>query len=96
MTIEFEEGKPLPGKQPIYPLSPQEKEAVEEFLIDNLDKGWIRRENKGEFTIASPVFFVGKKDGGARMVIDYRVVNKIYKPDPFPIPLMHTPPDELK
>lgn len=96
MTIEFEEGKPLPGKQPIYPLSPEEKEAVEEFLRENLEKGWIRQEHKGEFVIASPVFFVGKKDGGARMVIDYRAVNKICKPDPFPIPLMHTLPDELK
>ena len=96
MTIDFEEGKPLPGRQPIYPLSPQEQQAVEEFLEENLEKGWIRRARKGEDVIASPVFFVGKKDGGARMVIDYRGVNKLCKPDPFPIPIMHTLPDELK
>ena len=46
--------------------------------------------------MASPVFFVGKKDAGARMVIDYRKVNEICEPDPFPIPIMHTLPDELK
>ena len=42
-----------------------------------------------------PVFFVGKKDAGARMVIDYRPVNSVCKPDPYPIPIMHTLPDEL-
>jgi hypothetical protein len=93
MAIEFEEGKLLPIKQPIYPLTPLEHEAVEEFIKENLAKGWITMEPS---TIASPVFFVGKKDAGARMVIDYRSVNKICKPDPFPIPLMHTLPDELK
>ena len=30
------------------------------------------------------------------MVVDYRGVNKVCEPDPFPIPLMHTLPDELK
>ena len=43
-----------------------------------------------------PVFFVGKKDGGARMVIDYRPINQICEVDQFPIPIMHILPDNLK
>ena len=30
------------------------------------------------------------------MVIDYREINKICEPDPFPIPIMYTLPDYLK
>ena len=36
-----------------------------------LEKGWIRRSRSN---FAAPVFFVGKKDAGARMVIDYREI----------------------
>ena len=95
MTIEFRDDVTPPGYRPVYALSPQEKEAVEEFIKENLEKGWIRREDKGEYVIASPIFFTGGKSK-ARLVIDYREVNKLCKADPFPIPLMHTLPDELK
>jgi len=50
------------------PLSPQEQKEVEEFLNNQLGKGYIR-ESKSPQT--SAVFFVPKKDMKKRMVQDY-------------------------
>ena len=44
----------------IYPLSPDEKKATEDFLEENLAAGKIRPSNSLQ---ASPFFFVKKKDG---------------------------------
>ena len=100
MKIEFIEGSVLPKPGPVYSLSPQERQAVEEFIDENLEKGWIRAVGNDlppeqKSSVASPVFFVGKKDAGARLVIDYREINKICRPDPYPIPLLHALPDNL-
>lgn len=43
-----------------YPLSPKETEELQNFIDDNLKKGYIR---ESESPMASPFFFVGKKDG---------------------------------
>ena len=92
MKIEFVPRQEPLKKKAIYPLTPVEKDAVKEFIQDNLGKGWIRRS---ESEYAMPVFFVGKKDAGARMVIDYRLINAVCKVDQYPIPIMYTLPDEL-
>jgi hypothetical protein len=57
-----------PKKAKIIPLSPQEQKEVEEFLNDQLSKGYIQ-ESKSPQT--SAVFFVPKKDMRKRMVQDY-------------------------
>ena len=57
-----------PSKAKVYPLSRNEREKVQKFINEHLKKGYIR-PSKSEQT--SLVFFVGKKDGGKRMVIDY-------------------------
>lgn len=44
---------------------------------------------------ASPLLMVQKKDGTLRPVIDYRKLNKITKPDPFPMPRIEDMIDEL-
>jgi len=61
-----------PQKGRIYPLSKNEREEVQNFVEDQLRKGYIR-PSKSPQTL--PVFFVGKKDGSKRMVIDYRNLN---------------------
>jgi len=61
-----------PRKGRIYPLSKNEREEVQNFVEDQLRKGYIRPLKLPQ---TSPVFFVGKKDGGKRMVIDYRNLN---------------------
>ena len=61
------------SKAKVYPLSRNERDEVQKFVEEHLRKGYIR-PSKSQQT--SPVFFVGKKDGGKRMVMDYRRLNK--------------------
>ena len=44
----------------VYPLAPMEQEALDKFLKEHLDKGYIR-PSKSPY--ASPFFFIKKKDG---------------------------------
>ena len=61
-----------PKKRRIYPLSKNEREEVQNFVNDQLRKGYIRPSKSPQM---SPVFFVGKKDRSKRMVIDYHSLN---------------------
>ena len=61
------------SKARVYPLSRNEKEEVQKFVDEHLKKGYIRPSKSPQ---TSPVFFVEKKDGGKRMVMDYRRLNK--------------------
>ena len=61
-----------PQKGRIYPLSKNEREEVQNFVKDQLRKGYIR-PSKSSQTL--PVFFVGKKDGSKRIVMDYHNLN---------------------
>ena len=66
-AIDLREGFVL-KKGKIYPLSRVEREKVQEFVKDQLRKGYIRPSKSPQI---SPVFFVPKKDGKKRMVQDY-------------------------
>ena len=66
-AIDLREGF-VPKKSKIYPLLRVEKEEVQEFVKDQLRKGYIRPSKSPQ---TSPVFFVLKKDGIKRMVQDY-------------------------
>ena len=61
-----------PRKGRIYPLSKDEREEVQKFVEDQLRKVYIRPSKSPQ---TSPVFFVEKKDGSKRMVIDYHNLN---------------------
>ena len=63
-AIDLKEGF-VPRKGKIYPLSRVEREEVQEFVKDQLWKGYIRLSKSPQ---TSPVFFVPKKDGKKRMV----------------------------
>ena len=49
-----------PQKGRIYPLSKNEREKVQNFVEDQLRKGYIRLSKSSQML---PVFFVDKKDG---------------------------------
>ena len=70
-AIDLREGF-VPKKDKIYPLSRVKREEVQEFVKDQLRKGYIRPSKSPQ---TSPVFFVPKKDGKKRMVQDYRYLN---------------------
>ena len=61
-----------PKKKRIYPLSKNEREEIQNFIEDQLRKEYIRPSKSPQML---PVFFVSKKDGGKRMIIDYHNLN---------------------
>jgi len=61
-----------PQKRRIYPLSKNEREEVQNFVEDQLRKGYIRPLKSPQTSL---VFFVGKKDGSKQMVMDYHNLN---------------------
>jgi len=75
--------KPQKGK--IYPLSKNEREEVQNFMKDQLRKGYIRPSKSPQ---TSPVFFVGKKDGSKQMVMDYRNLNSQTVKNNYPLLLI--------
>ena len=53
-------------------MSKNKREKVQKFVEDQLRKGYIRLSKLPQ---TSPVFFIDKKDGSKRMVIDYCNLN---------------------
>ena len=72
-------------KERIYPLSKNEREEVQNFMKDQLRKGYIR---PSKFPQMSPVFFVGKKDRSKQMVMDYHNLNDQTVKNNYPLPLI--------
>lgn len=66
-----------------YRLSWEEDKHLKEEIDKLLSFGLIR-PSQGKWS--SPVFFVKKKDGSLRLVIDYRRLNKLTVKDSFPLP----------
>ena len=62
----------VPKKGKIYLLSRVEREEVQEFMKDQLRKGYIRLLKSPQMSL---VFFVPKKDGKKRMVQNHRYLN---------------------
>jgi len=73
------------SKAKVYPLSRNEREEVQKFVNEHLKKRYIRPSKLQQI---SPVFFVGKKDGGKRMVMDYCKLNKQTVKNNYPLPLI--------
>ena len=57
-----------------YPMSANEQEELDKFLKEHVSKGYLVPSKS---PMASPVFFIKKKDGKLRLVQDYRRLNKI-------------------
>jgi len=75
--------KPRKGK--IYPLFKNEREKVQNFMEDQLRKGYIR-PSKSPQTL--PVFFVGKKNKSKWMVMDYCNLNSQTVKNNYLLPLI--------
>uniref|UniRef100_A0A0W0FNV5 Reverse transcriptase domain-containing protein n=1 Tax=Moniliophthora roreri TaxID=221103 RepID=A0A0W0FNV5_MONRR len=84
----------VPRNCKLYPLSPVEQQEQDKFLEENLRKGYIR---KSKSPMASPFFFVAKKEKGAlRPTQDYRELNKGTVKNAYPLPLILELLDKLK
>ena len=77
----------------IYRLTPSESAALKEYITEHLRKGYIRPSSS---SMASPFFFVDKKDGKLRPVQDYRKLNDITIKNAAPLPLIPDLIDKLQ
>ncbi|KAK3509623.1 hypothetical protein QTP70_006808 [Hemibagrus guttatus] len=91
-AIDLLPGEPVPRGR-IYPLSIPEEKAMEEYIKEALDQGYIRPSTS---PAASSFFFVAKKDGGLRPCIDYRALNRITVKFRYPLPLVPASLEHLR
>jgi hypothetical protein len=87
------EGAPKMLDCKIYPLTLAEQGKLENYIKENLEKGYIR-PLKSQYS--SLFFFIGKKDGKSWPVIDYRKLNSFTIPDRYPLPLIQELVDKVR
>jgi len=68
-----------------YRLNPEKADALKQELNKLLDLGIIEESSS---PWASPIVMVPKPDGTLRLCTDFRKVNSVTVPDPFPLPLV--------
>jgi len=90
-AIELKE-RFIPKKEKVYSLSREEREEVQAFIEDQLQKGYIRPSKSPQM---SPVYFVAKKDSKRRMIQDYRHVNQWTVKNGYLLPLIVDILDEV-
>jgi len=77
----------VPGSTPpvsrIYPLSGAQLAELRAQLQELLERGFIRPSTS---PYGSPILFVPKKDGGWRLCVDYRAINRITIKNSHPLP----------
>jgi hypothetical protein len=83
-TIDLEPDAVMRWKIKSYPMLPNEQEELDKFLKEHVAKGYLVPSKS---PMASPVFFIKKKDGKLRLVQDYRQLNKITIKNRYPLPL---------
>ena len=88
MTPDF---KPTDCK--VYPLTGDKQKALEEFLDENLCTKQIRPSKS---LMASPFFFVKKKDGKLQPMQNYQKLNEMTIKNRYPLPLIKELVDHLK
>jgi len=74
-----------PRKGRIYPLSRNKREEIQNFVEDQLRKGYIRLSKSPQ---TSPVFFVSKKNREKKIVMDYYNLNDQMVKNNYPLPLI--------
>jgi hypothetical protein len=84
------------GTQPrlhkVYGLNPEQREALKDYIKENLRKGHIRASTS---PAGYPILFVPKKNGKLRLCVDYRQLNDITIKNRYPLPLISDLRDRL-
>jgi hypothetical protein len=81
-----------PKFMPIYSLSQNEAETLEEYIKTKLKKGHIR---PSQSPAGYPILFVPKKNGKLRLCVDYRQLNSITIKNRYALPLIPDLRDKL-
>ena len=82
-----------PPFDPIYGLAEPELQALQTYLDENLEKGFIQPSKSIAVT---PILFMKKKDGSLCLYVDYWGLNKITVRNRYPLPLMPELLDRLR
>ena len=91
-AIELVPGAKAKGCK-VYPISVSEQSELDRFLTENLETGRIRPSKS---PMASPVFFIKKKDGSLRLAQDYRMLNDMTVKNKYPLPLISELVNQLR
>ena len=83
-NIKLEDGKSPPFGM-MYWLSPDECNALSEYIESNLKKGFIHHSIS---SATLPILFVRKKTRDLRLCVNYRGLNAITKKNCYPLPLI--------
>jgi hypothetical protein len=84
-TIDLKPDAPETLKTKVYPMPINEQKTLDQFIKENLEKGYIVPSKS---PMALPVFFVKKKTGDLRLIQDYRKLNSITVKNRYPLPLL--------
>ena len=90
-TIDTGEEKPI--RKRARRLTHSEQEMEKKHIKQMMENGIIR---KSKSPWASPIVMVTKPDGSIRFCVDYRALNKITKPDRYPLPRIDETIDKLR
>ena len=63
----------------------EDDEGLQKYLDENLPTGKVRRSRSAP---SAAILFVRKKDGSLRLVVDYRVLNRLTISNKYPLPLI--------
>ncbi|THG94593.1 hypothetical protein EW145_g8110 [Phellinidium pouzarii] len=83
----------VPRDCKLYSMTPKEELALDEFLTENLCKGYI---HPSKSPMASPFFFIGKKDNTLQPCQDYCTLNEGTIKNAYPLPLIGDLMDKLR
>eukprot|EP00963_Diacronema_lutheri_P003316 scaffold280_cov391-Pavlova_lutheri.AAC.18 len=81
--IQVEEGA-TPQYRNYYRLSPQQQTALKELVTEYVEAG--KMDLCAGSSWGAPLILVPKKDGGWRVVFDYRLLNSVTIKDRYPLP----------
>ena len=90
--IELVPGAEPPHRAP-YRMSPQGLDELKKQLRELTEKGYIQPSVS---PFGAPVLFVPKKDGGVRMCVDYRALNRVTVHNRYPLPRIEDLLDRLQ
>ncbi len=82
----------MPPKSKVYHLSRTENQAMEEYIEEAMNSGFIRASTSP----AGAGFFFVEKDGGLRPCIDYRGLNNVTVKFCYPLPLVPSALEQLR
>jgi hypothetical protein len=93
-VIELDPMKLLPKPSHPYHMNQQEQAKCQKVLDEMLNAGWVEPTDV-KCPMATPMFFVWKKDGTHQPVINYQRLNNITIKDSYPLPRINEMMDRI-